>query len=215
MAGAQAVRNSWLLALPQVKDAWWRTSAVLEPTRSAPPIVMVSNILEFEAPNLRKLADKVAAAGFSVVVPNFFMVIPIYLILTNLQQHWADLAGVVVVKLAKTDYVTAVVMLHPSLVTTDDISSIGRNDLTFIFKIKCPAAIHAAENDSITPPELVKQFEEILSDKIEIVDSFEKIFAGVSHGWTAPYDAADDEAAVKKVEESHQDMLDWFLKYLK
>ncbi|XP_042430750.1 uncharacterized protein LOC122017257 isoform X1 [Zingiber officinale] len=56
---------------------------------SAPPIVMVSNIWEFEAPNLRKLADKVAAAGFSVVVPNFFMVIPIYLILTTLQQHWA------------------------------------------------------------------------------------------------------------------------------
>ena len=35
-------------------------------------VVLISDIFGYQAPNLRKLADKVAASGFYVVVPDFF-----------------------------------------------------------------------------------------------------------------------------------------------
>jgi carboxymethylenebutenolidase len=46
------------------------------------------------------------------------------------------------------------------------------------------------------------------------VDSFVKIFPGVSHGWTLRYNP-DDESAVKIAEEAHSDMLKWLTKYVK
>lgn len=46
------------------------------------------------------------------------------------------------------------------------------------------------------------------------IKSHVKIFPKVSHGWTVRYDVSD-EAAVKPAEESHQDMLDWFLNHVK
>lgn len=41
-----------------------------------------------------------------------------------------------------------------------------------------------------------------------------KIFLGVSHGWSVRY-KDEDEAEVKCAQEAHQDLLDWFTKYLK
>jgi carboxymethylenebutenolidase len=46
------------------------------------------------------------------------------------------------------------------------------------------------------------------------VDSFVKIFPGVSHGWSVRYDV-DDKLAAEKAEEAQKDMLDWFVKYVK
>ena len=46
------------------------------------------------------------------------------------------------------------------------------------------------------------------------VNSYVKIFPGVAHGWTMRYDTSD-ETAVKKAEEAHQGMLEWFAKHLK
>ncbi|MBA0827678.1 hypothetical protein Goarm_012434, partial [Gossypium armourianum] len=109
-------------------------------------------------------------------------------------------------------------MLHPSFVTVDDIKS-----------VKVPIAILGAEHDNISPPELLKQFDEILKaseDSIEmkrykshiayllylIVDSFVKIFPKVAHGWSVRYDV-NDLAAVSSANEAQQDMLEWFAKY--
>ncbi|GFP98105.1 endo-1 3, partial [Phtheirospermum japonicum] len=100
----------------------------------------------------------------------------------------------VVVELNKSGLIEAGVLLHPSFITVDDTKD-----------IKAPLAILGAEIDKVSPPELVKKFEEILSSKPEVA-SFVKIFPGVVHGWSMRY-KSDDEKSVKSAEESHQDML--------
>ncbi|KAJ8434152.1 hypothetical protein Cgig2_000872 [Carnegiea gigantea] len=181
------------------------------------------------------VADKIAAAGFYVVVPDFLhgdpynpenAAKPIQL---WLQEHGTDkgyeeakvviealkqrgipkigAAGYcwgakVVVQLAQGDYIQAGVLLHPSFVTLDDIKA-----------VKVPIAILGAEIDRMSPPELVKQFEEALKAKPE-VDRFVKIFPGVAHGWSVRYDP-QDPAAVKPAEEALEDTLAWFNKHLK
>ncbi|KAL5697501.1 carboxymethylenebutenolidase [Ranunculus cassubicifolius] len=197
-------------------------------------ILLVSDVFGYEAPNLRKLADKVAGSGCYVVVPDFFhgdpyepenveRPLPVWLkshgtdkgtedakaIVAYLKSKGITAIGAagfcwgakVVVELAKTDAIKAAVILHPSLVTIDDIK-----------EVKTPISILGAEIDRLSPPELVKQFEEVLSAKPD-VDSYVKIFPGVAHGWTVRYKGGD-ELAVKSAEEAHQDMMDWFAKYV-
>ncbi|KAL0437514.1 UNVERIFIED_CONTAM: 1,4-beta-D-glucanase [Sesamum radiatum] len=189
----------------------------------------------YEAPNLRKLADKVAAAGFFVVVPDFFCgdpydpenaskPLPVWKSLHEPAKACEDAKPViellkskgisaigaagfcygakVVVELAKSGLIQAGVLLHPSFVTEDDIK-----------EVKAPLAILGAEIDNFSPPDLIRKFEEILSSKSEVA-SFVKIFPGVVHGWTMRY-KLDDEMAVKSAEEAHEDMLNWFIKYVK
>ncbi|KAL0742752.1 hypothetical protein Bca4012_084265 [Brassica carinata] len=102
----------------------------------------------------------------------------------------------VVVELSKQELVQAAVLLHPSFVTVDDIKG-G----------KVPIAILGAEIDQLSPPALLKQFEEILASKPE-VNSYVKIHPKVAHGWTVRY-KTDDPDAVKAAEEAHKEMLDW------
>ncbi|CAH9140563.1 unnamed protein product [Cuscuta epithymum] len=196
-------------------------------------IILVSDIFGFEAPNLRAIADKVAASGYYVVVPDFFYGDPyvpgskpmaVWIQSHGTEKGFEDTKSViaalkskgissigaagycwgakVVVQLAASDFIQAAVLSHPSFVTVDDIK-----------QVKTPIAILGAENDSMSPPELIKQFGEILSSKSE-VDSFVKIFPGVAHGWTVRYNA-EDEKAVQSAEEARQDMLNWFTKYIK
>jgi dienelactone hydrolase len=108
----------------------------------------------------------------------------------------------VVVELVKAHEIQAAVMCHPSFVTVDDMK-----------EVKCPIAILGAEIDRMSPPEVVKQFEQVLSSKSGI-GHFVKIFPGVEHGWTVRY-KNDDAAAVKSAEEALADMIDWFNKNLK
>ncbi|XP_059632576.1 endo-1,3;1,4-beta-D-glucanase-like isoform X2 [Cornus florida] len=188
----------------------------------------------YEAPNLRKLADKVGAAGFYVVVPDFLYGDPhgdnaekplqVWIkdhepnkgfedaqhVISALESKGVSKIGAagfcwgakVVVELAKYAYIQAAVMLHPSFVTLDDIQG-----------VKVPISVLGAEIDNYSPPELLKQFEGALNAKPE-VDGFVKIFPGATHGWTVRY-KDEDEVAVKSAEESHRDMLNWFVNYLK
>ncbi|EMS61726.1 hypothetical protein CFC21_002596 [Triticum aestivum] len=108
-----------------------------------------------------------------------------------------------VAELAKANEIQAAVMSHPSFVTVDDIE-----------EVKCPIAILGAETDKTSPPELVKQFEQVLSSSNSGIAHFVKIFPGVSHGWTVRY-KSEDAGAVKSAEEALSDMIDWFNKNLK
>ncbi|KAM0902371.1 hypothetical protein ACQ4PT_019398 [Festuca glaucescens] len=108
----------------------------------------------------------------------------------------------VVAELAKANVIQAAVMSHPCFVTVDDIK-----------EVKFPIAVLGAETDMMSPPELVKQFEKVLSSSTGI-DHLIKIFPEVSHGWTVRYDS-EDAAAVERAEEALADMTDWFNKNLK
>ncbi|KAK9929853.1 hypothetical protein M0R45_026929 [Rubus argutus] len=104
----------------------------------------------------------------------------------------------VVTEPAKFEFIQAAVLLHPSFIALDDIEG-----------VKVPMAVVGAEIDNYSPPELLKQFEEILNAKPE-VDSYVKIFPKVAHGWSVRYNV-DDEAAVKRADEAHNDMLEWMV----
>ncbi|KAJ4722352.1 endo-1,31,4-beta-D-glucanase-like [Melia azedarach] len=197
-------------------------------------VLLVSDIFGYEAPNLRKLADKIGAAGFYVAVPEFLYgdpyvpdsgkSIPEWIkdhgtdkgfqdskpVIEALKSKGISAIGAagfcwgakVVVQLAKREFIQAAVLLHPSFVTVDDIKG-----------VEVPISILGAEFDQVSPPALVKQFEEVLTAKPE-VDAYVKIFPKVSHGWTVRY-RVEDEAAVKSAGEAHQNLLRWFAKYVK
>ncbi|PHU12138.1 hypothetical protein BC332_19068 [Capsicum chinense] len=107
-----------------------------------------------------------------------------------------------VTELAKSNNIQAAVLLHPSLVKVVDMKD-----------VKAPIAILATEIDKISPPELTKQFEDILSSKPK-VDKFVKKISSAKHGWTMRYNVEDKEA-VQQAEEAHRDMLDWLIKHVK
>ncbi|XP_020227431.1 endo-1,3;1,4-beta-D-glucanase [Cajanus cajan] len=198
-------------------------------------LLLISDIFGYEAPNLRNLADKVAAAGYYVIVPDFFHAdpynpentnrpLPVWLkdhgpdkgfedaksIIDALKSKGVSVIGAagfcwgakVVVELAKSRLIQAAVQLHPSFVSVDDIKGVD-----------IPIAILGAEIDKMSPPELLQQFEQVLTAKPG-VDSLVKIFPKVSHGWSVRYDKKDAEA-VKAAEEAHQVLLNWFAKHLK
>ncbi|KHN03434.1 Endo-1,3(4)-beta-D-glucanase [Glycine soja] len=200
-------------------------------------ILLISDIYGYEAPNLRNIADKVAAAGYYVVVPDFFhgdpynpenasRSIPVWLkdhgtdkgseaaksIIEALKSKGVMAIGAagfcwgakVVVELAKSRLIQAAVLLHPSFVSVDDIKGVDT-----------PTAVLGAEIDKMSPPELVKQFEQVLTAKPGVVDCFVKIFPKVSHGWTVRFNPKDAETVKAAAEEAHQDMLNWFAKHLK
>ncbi|KAL6503435.1 hypothetical protein OROGR_025358 [Orobanche gracilis] len=188
----------------------------------------------YEVPHLR-IADKVGAAGIYTLVPDFFHGDP-YVSGRNLsdwkKQHqpingtkdakeiikslqrkgitkigaagfcWG---GKVAVDLAKSSYIQAAVLLHPTNVTAKDIQG-----------IKVPISILEGQKDASSPPSLLEQYKSALKAKPKgsKVDSYIKIFPGAGHGWTTKYNDTD-AFAVKRAEEAHKDMLDWFLKYLK
>ncbi|KAG0480444.1 hypothetical protein HPP92_011302 [Vanilla planifolia] len=208
MAGAQCCENPPELSASSgegsvVESLGGLKAYITGSTDSKAAILFVSDVFGFEAPNLRKLADKIAAAGFYVVVPDFLNGDPFdpekVTISTWLVDHGTDKAF--------EDAKLIVAALKGK-----GFSAVGAAGACWGAN-KAHLAVLGAEIDQVTPPEVVKQFEEILSSKSEI-DSFVKIFPGVAHGWTVRYDP-NDEAAVKKAEEAHQDLLHWFVKHLK
>ncbi|KAK7264537.1 hypothetical protein RJT34_32146 [Clitoria ternatea] len=199
-------------------------------------ILLASDFYGYQAPLLRKLADKVGTKGYHVVVPDFFNGDPfdpnnasrpqdIWLkdhppekgietakVVVEALKHKGAYAigaagfcwgGKPAVDLGNSGHTKVTVLLHPAFVTNNDIE---RTNISI--------AILGGQNDTITPPSQIKQYEEILNAKKPEVESLVKIFPGVSHGWTLRYDPNDPEA-VKDAEKAHEIMLDWFDKHLK
>ncbi|XP_050264004.1 endo-1,3;1,4-beta-D-glucanase-like [Quercus robur] len=196
-------------------------------------ILLVSDIFGYEAPHLRDIADRVALAGFYAVVPDFFYGDPYVQNSSRTIEEWSKnhgtdkgfkdakkvtaalrkegihavgaagfcWGGKVVAQLASTNFTKATVLLHPSRVTLDDIKA-----------VKVPISILAAELDNGTPPELLKQFEEALTENK--IENRIKIFPKVQHGWTVRYNDSDS-TAVKAAIEAHIDMFIWLSKYLR
>ncbi|KAK7363688.1 hypothetical protein VNO77_05839 [Canavalia gladiata] len=198
-------------------------------------IILVSDVFGYEAPLFRKLADNIASAGYYVVAPDFFNGDPydpqnhnrplsVWLkdhepdegfkaakpVIEALKQKGASAVGAAgfcwggktVTDLGNSKDIQVAELLHPAYVTKDDIRG-----------VKTPIAIVGAGLDTITPPKLIKQFEQVLDAKPE-VDSYVKIIPNVSHGFTVRYDP-NDPRAVKSAEKAHKIMLDWFDKHLK
>ncbi|XP_056695920.1 uncharacterized protein [Spinacia oleracea] len=180
-------------------------SYVVGSSHSDLAILLISDFFGYEAPNLRKLADKVADAGYYVVVPDFFHGDPY-----NPQNP--DRPAPVWLKDHGTDkgYEEAKPVIE--YLKQKGICKIGAAGFCW-GGVKVPIAVLGAEFDQVSPPELLKQFEEAMNAKRPKVDGYVKIFPGVAHGWTMRYDP-EDAAAVKPAEEAHKDMLKWFNKYI-
>ncbi|KAF3457221.1 hypothetical protein FNV43_RR01878 [Rhamnella rubrinervis] len=156
-------------------------------------------IVRYEAPNLRKLADKTAAAGFFAVVPDFFHGDPFHgdpyvpenadrpISLESLLKSYSQAR--LWLNLQSLPFIQAAVILHPALITVEDIK-----------EVKVPISVLGAEVDQTAPRELL--------------DFHVKVFPKVEHDWTTRY-SVEDEEAVKKAEEALQDMLEWFSKHVK
>ncbi|OWM74190.1 endo-1,3;1,4-beta-D-glucanase-like [Punica granatum] len=205
------------------------------PSDSELAVVLIADVFGYEAPNLRKLADKVAAAGFLVVVPDFLYGDPVDLSKPNFDREaWRKLHSPdkgyedakPVIAALKAKGVRAIGAagfcwggkVLVKLASSNDIQAAvilhpGKITEDEIDAVKIPIAFLGAEIDHASPPEELKKFGEILSAKSEF-ESYVKIFPGVSHGWSVRYNL-EDESAVKSAEEAHRDMLDWFLKHVK
>ncbi|CDP20217.1 unnamed protein product [Coffea canephora] len=237
MSGPQCCENAPSLSSSSgaghVEEIGGLQSYVTGPADSKIAVLLVSDVFGYEAPKLRKLADKVAGAGIFVVVPDFFFGDPLVLEKTTvddwLKNHGPDqgfehakpvieaLKGKGITKVGAAGFcwgakvvveLAKYAYIHAAVLLHPSFVT-----LDDIQGVKVPISILGAEKDQKWPPELLKKFGEALDAKPE-VDGFVKIFPGATHGWTVRY-KDEDEKEVKAAAEAHQDTLDWFVKYLK
>ncbi|XP_073122147.1 endo-1,3;1,4-beta-D-glucanase-like [Henckelia pumila] len=239
MAGKQCCENPPTLdsssGVGHVKEFGGLNCYITGPADSKFSVVLISDVNGYEAPNFRKLADKVAAAGFYTVVPDFFRGDPyvpenaerpisVWIKDHGPDQGFEDAKPVIeALKSNGTSKIAAAGFCWGAKVVVElakceyieagvllHPSFVTVDDMQ---GVKVPLSILGAEIDQMSPPELVKQFETALNAKPEI-NCFVKIFPGVAHGWSVRY-KEEDEHSVKSAAEAHSDMLDWFTKYLK
>uniref|UniRef100_A0A162A2F4 Dienelactone hydrolase domain-containing protein n=1 Tax=Daucus carota subsp. sativus TaxID=79200 RepID=A0A162A2F4_DAUCS len=208
MSGAECCRNPPVLSSSSGSGSVIQLAGlkayVSGSSHSKRAILLVSDGFGYESPNLRKIADKVATAGFYVVVPDFLHGEPF-------DPHNADQKPFPVwLNIHNTDRGFEDAKLVIDALKRQGTTTFGAAGFCW-GAVKVPMAILGAGNDNHSPPELLRQFGEILISNQ--VKTFVKIYPGVEHGWAVRYQA-EDEFAVKSAEEAQQDMLDWFLAHI-
>ncbi|KAI4317730.1 hypothetical protein L6164_025577 [Bauhinia variegata] len=208
---------------------------VIGPSDPKLAILLISDVFGFEAPNLRKLADKVAAAGYYVVVPDFLKGDPFSFEDANrplpvwLKDHAPDKSvedAKQVVEALKSKGVSAIgaagfcwgAKAIVRLAKFELIQAAVLLHPSFITPddvkdVNVPISILGAEIDQYCPPELIQQFGQVLTAAKPGLDCHVKIFPKVSHGWSVRY-VDEDAEAVKAAEEAHQNLLEWFAKHV-
>ncbi|KNA15116.1 hypothetical protein SOVF_101180 [Spinacia oleracea] len=204
-------------------------------SHSTHAVILISDIFGYEAPNLRKIADKVAGAGYLAVVPDFFhgepynpqnpeRPKPVWLKDHGTDKGYEEAKPVIeslkrrgICKIGAAGFcwggkVAVQLAQGDQYVQATVLLHPSNITVDDIKGVKVPIAILEAELDHAASPALMKQFKEALNAKPQ-VDGYVKIFPGVAHGWTLRYNP-EDKAAVKSAEEAHQDMLTWFQKYI-
>ncbi|CAM6073409.1 unnamed protein product [Sphagnum tenellum] len=198
---------------------------------SSAAVLFATDVFGKSNPESWKLADKVAAAGYFVVVPDFLRGEPFVL-----QAGPNPLAGGPA-WLAKHPPSEGVLDVKK---VVEELQSKGKSSLGFAgfcWGAKVGALVgkdHTFKAIVQLHPSFVEpsDYEEIKpaiavlaspTDKAEIaepilaahnnIDSFVKVFPNVTHGWTCRYDE-NDPVAVADAEEAHKDMLDWYAKHL-
>ncbi|KAI5071478.1 hypothetical protein GOP47_0013729 [Adiantum capillus-veneris] len=195
--------------------------------------VIASDVFGFEALLLRKFADKVASAGYFVVVPDFFNNDPYDPATTSLDawlQNHQQLDSVpgakqVIELLYKKGFSSVgaigfcwgakvvVELAKGNLLKAIVIAHPSLVTIEDIQEVETPIAILAAEFDTITPPAIIEEFRDVLEAKPKI-KSFVRIYPGVVHGWTIRYDP-DNPEEVAAAEEAQTKMIAWLDKFLR
>ncbi|GFP94836.1 endo-1 3, partial [Phtheirospermum japonicum] len=184
----------------------------------------------------RQIADKVGAAGYYTLVPNYFKGDPFVsndpkkLLKDWFKRHLPE-KGIddakPLIQALKSKGITKIGAagfcwggkVTVDLTKTPDVQAavlLHPTGVTVqdIEGVKVPISFLGGQNDSSASPSLLKQFESALKAKRPEVHSFVKIFPGAKHGWTTKYNDTDT-AAVNRAAEAHKDLLNWFDMYLK
>lgn len=203
-------------------------------------VLIISDIYGWRVPQTRQLADKIAAAGHFVVVPDFMEGEPYASTDPNqeygglheyLERHSKRKAinhakevlekihtmGFHVIGAAGFCWGAKILV---NLLKGDTAVGAGimchPSFLTTddIKEVKVPLAILGAEIDIITPPKMVLEFESILKASPDVGhQSYCNIYPDADHGWTTRYEPNNLEAR-NRAETAHGDIISWFQTHL-
>ena len=191
---------------------------------STSAVILISDIFGYRTPLLRKLADKVAASGYFVVVPDLLQDDPF----TGSFVH-GDL-NPWMAKHPPTGYALEMTNGLVEALKDKGIGSVGAAGFCWGAKtvvtlakekdvkaiVQChPSRVHVSDYEEVAvpiavlaaPTDGIEKYEELLASRQD-VKSFVKIFPDVQHGWTVRYDETN-EIAVEQANESHTLMPCW------
>lgn len=184
MAAAAAVASN---GIGKVEELGGLNTYVSGPVDAKTAVILISDIFGYEPPHIREITDKVGAAGFYALAPDFFRGYAFdhkrerfqsWLLNHPTEKGFED--AKLVVEALKSKGITkiggvgfcwggsvVVKLLTPPLIETGVLLHPSLTSVADIQGIKAPVSILAAENDNITRAELIKQFETALKAKPE------------------------------------------------